>query len=212
MKVKTICTECKKEFMRRIDKVADRNFCCVACSNSYKTGKPLGNGEWARLGRKEYMRVYLKKYSSDNIDAHNARSREWVKKNQEKRKQISSKWQKNNKEKGLAIVNARRANKLNATPLWAKKHVIDHIYLVAKMIQEQSNIKVHVDHIVPLKNKMVCGLHCEQNLRVMWAKDNLIKSNNYDCNDAVSYGPTHGLTPLSKKQVEALYPVEIEVV
>lgn len=74
---------------------------------------------------------------------------------------------------------SRRASKLNATPSWANIFFIQEIYSLARLRSKLTGIKWHVDHIVPLNNKIVQGLHVENNLRVVTYKENVIKSNRF---------------------------------
>ena len=99
------------------------------------------------------------------------RKKEMYLKNKEQIKEKNNRWKKQNK----GLVNAqsakRKAAKLNATPSWANNEVIKEIYKIAKRRGK------HVDHIVPLINSCVCGLHCEDNLQLLDPVDNLIKGN-----------------------------------
>jgi hypothetical protein len=84
-----------------------------------------------------------------------------------------------NKEKGAAYAARRRAFKLQATPAWADHEKIAAVYShAADMIALVGD--AHVDHIYPLKGKLVRGLHVHQNLRVMFGPENCAKSNRVD--------------------------------
>jgi 5-methylcytosine-specific restriction endonuclease McrA len=87
------------------------------------------------------------------------------------------------KENASIIANnaaTRRAKKLQATPIWLtteQKEQIKLIYAEANRLTKSTNIAYHVDHIVPLNNDTVCGLHVPWNLQVLKAVDNIVKSN-----------------------------------
>lgn len=68
---------------------------------------------------------------------------------------------------------SKRAHLKNATPSWADKQLIRRFYAECPK-------GYHVDHIVPINGKLVCGLHVENNLQYLLAKDNIAKSNNFE--------------------------------
>ena len=77
----------------------------------------------------------------------------------------------------------RRINKLLATPSWLsikQKLEIGELYYLAMELEEETGIKYHVDHIVPLQGNNVCGLHVPWNLQVIPASENLSKGNRHD--------------------------------
>ena len=78
-----------------------------------------------------------------------------------------------------AGVMKRRASKIQATPIWFNKFEVDEIYNKAKQLTAITGISYHVDHIIPLHSKIVCGLHCTSNLRVIPAHENIAKGNRY---------------------------------
>jgi len=73
----------------------------------------------------------------------------------------------------------RRARKLNATPAWANEFFIREIYDLARLRTKVTGIPWEVDHIVPLKSPVVCGLHVEHNLRVIPRSENKLKRNHH---------------------------------
>lgn len=138
--------------------------------------------------RKDLLCIYCK-------DCNNKYKKEWQKHNKNKIAQYDKLWQQSNKDKksknyknwqinNRAKVNrynsARRALEIQATPNWLTKiqeNEIEAFYWLAKLQEELTDTKYHVDHIVPLKGKTVCGLHVPWNLQLLSVKDNLSKSN-----------------------------------
>jgi len=73
----------------------------------------------------------------------------------------------------------RRAAKLRATPSWANTFFIEEIYDLAQRRTKHLGEKHVVDHIIPLKHPLVCGLHVESNLRVVPQLVNAAKGNSF---------------------------------
>ena len=75
----------------------------------------------------------------------------------------------------------RRARRMReAQPPWANVGKILNLYREARRLTEKTGIEHAVDHIIPLQNDIVCGLHVETNLRVITKRENAIKHNKFD--------------------------------
>lgn len=94
----------------------------------------------------------------------------------------NNQWRHDNKGKVNALGAKYRAAKLQATPLWlTDDHLkqIEEFYIEARRLTQTTNIKHHVDHIIPLQGNGVSGLHVPWNLQILTKTDNLRKSNKY---------------------------------
>lgn len=122
--------------------------------------KALANAEKLRIWRKAY---YLKTKAKRDLirDVLAARAAEYARKNPHSVNARNA---------------ARRARKIQATPTWADKTAIKTIYALASELSA-TGVLYAVDHIVPLRSELVCGLHCEANLQVIPFKENCRKSN-----------------------------------
>jgi hypothetical protein len=82
----------------------------------------------------------------------------------------TAQWKKDNKETYNAYLASRKSRVKAATPAGADLAAIREFYFNCPS-------GYHVDHIVPLNGKEVCGLHTMDNLQYLLAKENLKKSN-----------------------------------
>lgn len=149
-----------------------------------------------------YMREYRKRNPNRSAESRKRylshkekileQTKEWAKRNPEKRKKIRDAWDERNPERSreskrawegrnkhklTARVAKRHADKLKATPCWSNLKEIQLEYQLAKWCTEMMGEEYHVDHIIPLRGKHVCGLHVAHNLQVIPAKENRRKSN-----------------------------------
>lgn len=118
-------------------------------------------------------------YRAVNSERINQKARDRYKHNPSPFAKSRKTWNKKNQSKLRAYCADYRARKIKATPLWANAEKIQLFYDLAKNEEIRTGRKCHVDHIVPLNSPIVCGLHNEFNLRVMFAEDNIRKGNSH---------------------------------
>lgn len=73
----------------------------------------------------------------------------------------------------------RRTSKWLACPHWRNTFMITETYRLAALRTKVTGITWVVDHIVPIKHPLVCGLHAEDNLQVVTETYNATKSNHF---------------------------------
>lgn len=137
------------------------------------------NKKWSQENP-EKMREYVRAYKQRNKAKLAERSKLYVAKNTEKRKATTKAYRNANKAKGAEIVRRRQARLLQRTPSWLTAEDVwfmSQAYELAALRTKVFGFAWHVDHVLPLKGKLVSGLHTPYNLQVIPALDNLRKSN-----------------------------------
>lgn len=74
---------------------------------------------------------------------------------------------------------SRRLQMTVATPRWADAAKIEMVYRGASRLSEAMGVEFQVDHVVPIKSDVVCGLHVPANLQVLAQDENGKKSNKH---------------------------------
>jgi len=123
------------------------------------------------------------KRASEWYYANKDKKRAYDKKRREEKRHLyreaSKRHRDNHPAQKKAELIARRAGIKQQTPKWANFKYMNLFYKGAKIEAERIGEEVHVDHIVPLNGKNVCGLHCEDNMQLLTAKANLKKNNHF---------------------------------
>jgi len=180
--INSMCKACGAE-KARLYRIAHPE--CIYKSNHSEAGKAKmkryqqKNKELlAEKHRKWYAKNRLAVLAALKVNEHDKGvKRQYRLKNKESINKRISAWQKANPEKGRAKTARYRSAKYGAIVGWANDFFIGEAYSLASLRTKVTGIKWSVDHIVPLQNPIVCGLHCEDNLRVITAIENSAKRN-----------------------------------
>lgn len=141
--------------------------------------KPV-TASWASKNKTKRA-ASTKKYRESHKEEVKAQKKNWKVKNTEKHNSYIKKSKSKDKGKYSALKAKRKAIKKQACPAWLTKAQYEEIADIYRQAKELEaiffNRKFHVDHIIPLQGKDVCGLHVPWNLQILTAEENMAKGN-----------------------------------
>jgi 5-methylcytosine-specific restriction endonuclease McrA len=147
---------------------------CVECM---KEDWAIDNAKRAEKPKSEASKAAAKRYYAKNREAVIARA---AARPHAEVRHYKQKYKDSNPELYKALNSSRKRRHRKATPKWVtpeQKLAIRSLYLEAQRLTNLTGERYVVDHIIPLINPDVCGLHVPWNLRVMTQEENLKKSN-----------------------------------
>ena len=159
------------------------NTICKSCYSTDELKKEKRNAR-RRLRRltDERVRVRAKEYRQNNKDKLKTSDKIWKSKNKHIVYKHSNNWKKANRD-SVYDYTKRRQLKIKGSCLKLSKEVnnkIKDIYRKCIELNNESAIKFQVDHIIPITNDNVCGLHVPWNLQILLSNENQSKKNKFD--------------------------------
>ena len=158
---------------------------CLDCRRKYAKEKMLLDKDYAQKNKERCKKHYImkkdvyiqtaKKWKSENKDKVSESHKKYMKTEEAKelRRKAQANRYKANPEKHIAIACANDSRLRKARPKWQSSIEVTTYYRVARIFG------LEVDHIVPIKSNLVCGLHCLDNFQLLTREQNASKGNRF---------------------------------
>lgn len=178
-----ICKSCgaTEDSVRWITlKGKNRGLLCLACkAGSTREWRATPEG---KARNSEASRRFLA--TTEGREKHNEATRKIraTPEGSTKARESSLYWKKENPDKVNALNAKYRVSKLTQALKNSSsedKLVIGSKYAMARWLSEVVGVPYHVDHIIPLKGRIVSGLHVPGNLCIIHGSENMAKGNKW---------------------------------
>ncbi len=150
----------------------------------YFTGKPCKSGHLCKrhisAGCYECTLIYQKAYRHANPDRWSAKNSKWNESNRIRKRESDKVYREARKGRRKALRSLYKTKKRQASVISVSEwdiFVIEECQDLITVRNQETKIDWHIDHMLPLNSKKVCGLHCGDNLQVIPAQMNLEKGN-----------------------------------
>ena len=164
------------------------------------------SSEW-KAKNKEHLAAYMVKWRRENKDHVESYSEKYRSENAERRRQQKEDWRKKNIEHVRAYATNRYRTNINHKLSHIMRGMVQRVVSNGKSSQLNYNFEQlkkriemqfkdgmswsnhgewHIDHIIPVSELIRCGvtdpakINALENLRPMWAKDNISKGDRFD--------------------------------
>lgn len=177
------CKQCQSE-KKRAYREANKEKVAAQKAASYERHKEKHLkrcAEWQR-NNKEKKNAINARYRNSHKESIAAHLKIYYEANKEKVAARTSEWGKRTRPERSAMRRKHQALEINRLPSWLTEQDFLRMkcfYQLAAMRTKESGFDWHVDHIVPLRGKLVSGLHVPNNLRVVPASENYAKTNKF---------------------------------
>jgi len=160
---------------------------CVQCAKDAALAWNKANPDRFKANLQRYVAAHPERMSEryrtwriNNPDKVKAKNAAWQTANWRKFLSISAEWKRRNRGHTNAKAAERRLAQALRTPPWLTEQDFTDMakfYRLADDLSRAYGYPWHVDHIIPLRGKLVSGLHVPANLQVIPGSDNMRKGN-----------------------------------
>lgn len=179
----TICAKCGSDERFRIRPGRPSGQCKACHRDRQRAWIDTDAGKAAKAANYRANRArnieYSKSRAAQNPERNAAYSRRDYAKNADKRRTAKKASYDANKTPYVLRAIHRQEHIKRATPFWVDIAAIKAIYVEARRLTMTTGVEHHVDHVAPLRGRVVWGLHIPENLRIVTAEENLRKSNKF---------------------------------